>query len=144
MAATTSAQTDRLSLTTKITDQKYCGGIYTDMAMLRQISATSLNSKNINFNSDLISDIVVRACTSVAWPYPIASRDFRIGAGRSSDVNGTGTAGKADRSWPSRRTGGGGGGSRGEPRGRIATTRIWRSFPDFFEGWSIRCRAPLR
>src|SRR5437667_176235 len=38
----------------------------TDMAMLRQISATSLNSKNINFNSDLISDIVVRACTSVA------------------------------------------------------------------------------
>ena len=38
----------------------------TDMAMLRQISATSLNSKNINFNSDLISDIVVRACSSVA------------------------------------------------------------------------------
>src|SRR5439155_4860774 len=77
------------------------------------------------------------ACTSVACPYPMAPRDSRIGAGRSSDENGTGTDGKAERSCPSRRAGGGGGGSRGEPRGRIATTRIWRSFPDFFEAWSI-------
>ncbi|MES2154025.1 MAG: thermosome subunit beta [bacterium] len=37
----------------------------TDIATLRQISSTSLNSKNISYNSELISDIVVRACTSV-------------------------------------------------------------------------------
>ncbi|MEA3191048.1 MAG: archaeal chaperonin [Thermoplasmata archaeon] len=37
-----------------------------DVATLRRIAATSLNSKNISYNSDLISDIVVRACTSVA------------------------------------------------------------------------------
>lgn len=38
----------------------------TDTATLKQISATSLNSKNISYNSDLISDIVVKSCTSVA------------------------------------------------------------------------------
>jgi thermosome len=38
----------------------------TDLATLKQISITSLNSKNISYNSDLISDIVVKACTSVA------------------------------------------------------------------------------
>jgi archaeal chaperonin len=37
-----------------------------DNAMLKQIATTSLQSKNISYNSDLISDIVVRACTSVA------------------------------------------------------------------------------
>jgi archaeal chaperonin len=37
-----------------------------DTATLRQIATTSLNSKNISYNSELISDIVVRACTSVA------------------------------------------------------------------------------
>ncbi|MHB8633611.1 MAG: thermosome subunit beta [Thermoplasmatota archaeon] len=37
-----------------------------DQATLRQIAVTSLNSKNISYNSELISDIVVRACTSVA------------------------------------------------------------------------------
>jgi archaeal chaperonin len=36
-----------------------------DTATLRQIATTSLNSKNISYNSELISDIVVRACTSV-------------------------------------------------------------------------------
>lgn len=38
----------------------------TDMTTLRQIASTSLNSKNISYNSELISDIVVKACTSVA------------------------------------------------------------------------------
>src|ERR1051325_4270138 len=37
-----------------------------DTATLRQIATTSLNSKNISYNSELISDIVVRACTSIA------------------------------------------------------------------------------
>lgn len=36
-----------------------------DVATLRQIAVTSLNSKNISYNSELISDIVVKACTSV-------------------------------------------------------------------------------
>lgn len=38
----------------------------TDTTTLKQIAGTSLNSKNISYNSELISDIVVRACTSVA------------------------------------------------------------------------------
>ncbi len=37
----------------------------TDTATLKMIASTSLNSKNISYNSELISDIVVRACTSV-------------------------------------------------------------------------------
>ncbi|HET6398060.1 MAG TPA: thermosome subunit beta, partial [Candidatus Thermoplasmatota archaeon] len=37
-----------------------------DAETLRRIAGTSLNSKNISYNSDLISDIVVRACQAVA------------------------------------------------------------------------------
>jgi len=37
-----------------------------DTATLRRIASTSLNSKNISYNSELISDIVVKACTSIA------------------------------------------------------------------------------
>lgn len=37
-----------------------------DTATLRQIATTSLQSKNLSANSELISDIVVKACTSVA------------------------------------------------------------------------------
>jgi archaeal chaperonin len=37
-----------------------------DAATLRQIASTSLNSKNISYNAELISDIVVRACQAVA------------------------------------------------------------------------------
>jgi thermosome len=36
-----------------------------DSATLRQIATTALQSKNLSANSELISDIVVRACTSV-------------------------------------------------------------------------------
>jgi hypothetical protein len=66
IAATTSAQTDRLSLTTKITDQKYCGGIYTDMAMLRmslQLTYTNASSSPLILykGSDLISYVLVAA-----------------------------------------------------------------------------------
>jgi hypothetical protein len=64
IAATTSAQTDRLSLTTKITDQKYCGGIYADMAMLRmslQFAYTNASSRPLILykGSDLISYVLV-------------------------------------------------------------------------------------
>lgn len=38
----------------------------TDTTTLKQIASTSLNSKNISYNSALISDIVVKACSSVA------------------------------------------------------------------------------
>ena len=37
-----------------------------DTATLRNIATTALQSKNLSANSELISDIVVRACTSVA------------------------------------------------------------------------------
>jgi archaeal chaperonin len=37
-----------------------------DTATLKQIATTALQSKNLSANSELISDIVVRACTSVA------------------------------------------------------------------------------
>src|SRR5437660_5927249 len=66
MAATTSAQTDRLSLTTKITDQKYCGEIYTDMAVMRmslQLTYTNASSSPLILykGSDLISYVLVAA-----------------------------------------------------------------------------------
>jgi archaeal chaperonin len=37
-----------------------------DTATLKRIASTSLNSKNLSSNSELISEIVVKACTSVA------------------------------------------------------------------------------
>ena len=64
IAGTTSAQTDRLSLTTKITGQKYCGGIYSDMAMFRtslQLSYTNVSSRPLILykGSNVISYVLV-------------------------------------------------------------------------------------
>jgi thermosome len=47
-----------------------------DTATLKQIAQTSLNSKNISYNSELISDIVVRACTSI----------METGAGKNAET----------------------------------------------------------
>jgi hypothetical protein len=64
----TRAQTDRLTLTTRITDQKYCGGIYTDMAMLRlSLHLTFTNSSSrpliLYKGSDLIHYVLVATDT---------------------------------------------------------------------------------
>jgi hypothetical protein len=66
IAATTSAQIDRVSLKTKITEQKYCGGIYSDMATLRmslQLTYTNASSAPLILykGSDLISYVLVAA-----------------------------------------------------------------------------------
>jgi len=66
IAGTTCAQTDRLSLDTKITDQKYCGGDYTDMAMLRlslQLTYTNDLARPLILykGSDLISYVLIAA-----------------------------------------------------------------------------------
>jgi hypothetical protein len=58
------AQTDRLSLTTKITDQKYCGGDYSDMAMLRmslRLTYRNETSKTLILykGSNLISYVLI-------------------------------------------------------------------------------------
>jgi hypothetical protein len=64
ISGTAFSQADGLSLTTKITEQKYCGGIYSDMAMLRtslQLTYSNDSSQSLILykGSDLISYVLV-------------------------------------------------------------------------------------
>src|ERR1043166_6258318 len=63
-ATTAFTQASHLILTTKTTDEKYCGGIYTDMAMLRmslQLTYRNDTSRPLILykGSDLISYVLV-------------------------------------------------------------------------------------
>ncbi len=68
VAGNTGAQTDRLTLTTKIRDEKYCGTDYTDLALLRlSLHLTFANDSSRSLilykGSDLIHYVLVAADT---------------------------------------------------------------------------------